>query len=165
MTTRPEPAAVRAAVVADAHGITRVHHTAWRETYTRLLPEGALDVLDEDAFATRWASIIDDDVTSVHVAERGGEIVGWCSASAGRDEDRPRDAELEGIYVLASEYGTGTGQALLDAAIADRPAYLWVADDNPRARAFYARNGFHPDGVNDVHHLLGHPLPAVRLVR
>ena len=55
--------------------------------------------------------------------------------------DAPRDLELESLYVLASRHGSGAGQSLLDAVISDRPAYLWVADNNPRARAFYTRNG------------------------
>jgi len=48
--------------------------------------------------------------------------------------------------------------------IADEPAQLWVAKANARARAFYARNGFAPDGVEfaDPHH---DDLVEVRLVR
>ncbi|MCS6582511.1 GNAT family N-acetyltransferase [Curtobacterium citreum] len=53
-------------------------------------------------------------------------------------------------------------QALLDTVLADRPASLWVAADNPRAHAFYRRNGFTPDGAESA---FG-PIPrTVRLVR
>ena len=38
------------------------------------------------------------------------------------------------------------GQRLLDAALGDEPATLRVFRDNARARRFYARNGFVPDG-------------------
>ncbi len=41
---------------------------------------------------------------------------------------------------------TGAGQLLLDAAIGAGDAYLWMMDDNPRAEAFYLRNGFVRDG-------------------
>lgn len=58
--------------------------------------------------------------------------------------------ELWALYILSSHYGTGLGQALLDAAIGTAPATLWVAEDNPRARSFYARNGFTPDGTRNV---------------
>jgi ribosomal protein S18 acetylase RimI-like enzyme len=158
---------VRPAVASDAGDIARVHIAAWHETYTRLLPPGAFATLDDDlgARTSRWAGIIGDDVTIVHVAEVDGELVGWASSSAGRHEERPRDLELEGLYVLARHHGSGVGQALLDAALGTRPAYLWVAADNPRAQAFYRRNGFTPDGATDEHTLVGHPLPALRFVR
>ena len=47
-------------------------------------------------------------------------------------------------------HGSGTGQALLDAAVGDRPAFLWTAEDNPRAQAFYRRNGFIADGARKI---------------
>lgn len=165
MTTRTEPALVRPAVEGDADGIARVHIAAWRETYTRLLPPGALDDLGEASRAARWRQIIADDVTGVVVAARDGEIVGWCSWSDRPRERSPRTLELEGIYVLASEYGSGTGQALLDASIGTRPAFLHVAEDNPRAHAFYRRNGFHDDGDRSEYPLAGHPVVIARWVR
>lgn len=156
---------VRPAVAADAAGIARVHIAAWRETYTRLLPPGALDDLDPVARTQRWTEIIGDDRTEKWVAVLDAAIVGWASAGAGRDADAPRDLELEGIYVLAAHYGSGAGQALLDAATGDRPAYLWVAADNPRAHAFYRRNDFVDDGSRSEHLLAGHPVTIARFVR
>ncbi len=161
------PLVVRPAVVADAPAIARVHLRAWQEAYAHLVPPGALDDLTEaePARAERWAELVADDVTAVRVAERDGEVVGWSSASAGRGEAPPRELELEGIYVLASEYGSGAGQALLDATIGDRPAFLWMAADNPRAHAFYTRNGFVADGERAEHPLHGHPVVIARFVR
>jgi len=61
-----------------------------------------------------------------------------------------RDRELYAIYVSAAHYGTGVGQALLDEALGDDPAMLWVAKENPRATAFYLRNGFRFDGTEQT---------------
>ena len=94
---------------------------------------------------------------------RGAEVVGWANTSAGRDPDRPRDLELEGLYVLDAYHGTGVGQALLDAAIGERPAYLWALAENPRAHAFYRRNGFVADGAEKVDELW--EITEVRFVR
>ena len=156
---------VRPAEPEDARGIAEVHVRAWQESYSHLVPADALAKQSVEQRALRWAEIINDDVTDVFVASEGAVIVGWASASAGRAEDPPRARELEGIYVLASSYGSGAGQALLDAAIGNVPAFLWVADDNPRARAFYARNGFVPDGATKTGPLAGTDVLAVRLVR
>ncbi|MFJ3385054.1 MULTISPECIES: GNAT family N-acetyltransferase [unclassified Curtobacterium] len=157
--------AVRRATSADAAAIAHVHVTAWREAYAHLLPASFLAALDVDARAERWRGIIADPQTDVLVATVGDAVVGWASAGNGRDTAAPRDRELEGIYVLAAAYGSGAGQALLDAAVGDAPAYLWMADDNPRAEAFYRRNGFRRDGAAKREQLGPHPLEAVRLVR
>ena len=45
----------------------------------------------------------------------------------------------------------GAGPALLRAVLDQaEPAALWVADPNPRAQAFYRRNGFVADGTTQV---------------
>ncbi len=50
----------------------------------------------------------------------------------------------------SGQRAAGSGQALLDSAVADRSAFLWVAELNPRAIAFYRRNGFEADGAHTV---------------
>ena len=42
---------------------------------------------------------------------------------------------------------------------------MWVPATNPRAHAFYRRNGFAPDGHERVEEVLGELLHEVRLVR
>lgn len=151
---------VRQAQVADAPGIARVHWDSHQTTYVepgRVSRERVEAWTMADRIA-RWTAnlAIANDVypapggfhrMAIWVAEVDGEVVGWANTSAGRDADGPRDLELEGLYVLDEFHGTGVGQALVDAAIGDRPAYLWVLADNPRAQGFYRRNGFAPDGV------------------
>lgn len=157
-------ALVRGATVEDAEGIASVHMQSWRDTYSPLLPRGALDGISVERSAERWARTIAETLFDVWIAEREGRVVGY-AAAGGAGADAPRDLQLSGLYIEVAEYGSGTGQALLDAAIGVRPAFLWVAAENPRAHAFYRRNGFLDDGARDQHELLGHSLAAVRLVR
>ena len=157
--------AVREAVLDDAAGIARVHLQAWRESYAHLLPAAALAGLQQGPREAKWREIITTSGSNVWVACAGTDIVGWASAGAGRDDDAPRPRELNGIYVLASHYGSGAGQMLLDAALGDGGAYLWIADNNPRAFAFYRRNGFVPDGTIAMHELVGTPVRILRMVR
>jgi hypothetical protein len=156
---------VRAAEPDDAAGIARVHIQAWRESYAHLLPAATLAALQHGPRKERWRKIIAAASSDVWVACRGTDIVGWASAGAGRDDDSPRPRELNGIHVIASEYGSGAGQLLLDAAVGSGGAYLWLADDNPRAFAFYTRNGFIPDGATSSHELAGTPVRILRMVR
>src|SRR5215218_4514230 len=165
---RPYPrcmhhARIRPATIADAPGIARVHWDSHQTTYVepgRVARERVETWTMADRIA-RWTAnlAIANDVypapegfhrMAIWVAVVDGGVVGWANTSAGRDADRPRDLELEGLYVLDAHHGTGVGQALLDAAIGDRPAYLWALADNPRAHAFYRRNGFVADGTEKV---------------
>lgn len=83
--------------------------------------------------------------TYSHVLD--GTVVGFAAAGPGRGDDAPADLELYAIYQQLSAHSSGTGRALLDVANGAKPAFLWVAEANPRAQAFYRRNGFNPDGA------------------
>jgi ribosomal protein S18 acetylase RimI-like enzyme len=146
---------VRAARGSDAVGIARVHIDSWRETYTGLMPER---FFSEEAFDRRkqwWADTLRADHAPgpMFVAVRGDRVLGFASAGTShqpqqeKGHEPARDLQLLTIYVLAAEHGTGIGQELLEAVLGDQPAQLWVAKENPRARAFYERNGFKTDGV------------------
>ena len=163
--------AVRRADAVDAPDVARVQVTGWHEAYTGRMPQSILDNLNVDRSTRWWHTIISggkplDAPGEVWVAESDGVIIGFASAGASRDEDAsPGERELYAIYVLAEHYGSGAGQALLDAAIGDHPASLWVLADNPRAHAFYARNGFVADGSWKDDDQWGEPVREVRLVR
>jgi GNAT superfamily N-acetyltransferase len=158
---------VRPAVPDDADGIAEVHVSTWRETYAHLLPASYLDGLDVTRRAEQWRETLTDGSAEAppFVALDSDRIVGFALAGPARDEHPPRDLQLYAINVLASAHGTGTGQALLDAAVGDAPACLWAADDNPRAEAFYRRNGFARDGGVERQTFQGAEMVTVRMVR
>ncbi|KTR08170.1 GNAT family N-acetyltransferase [Curtobacterium luteum] len=142
---------VRPATLADAEQIAFVHATSWRETYWRHVddPDSSPWFAVEPRIAM-WRTNLTEQVLSSVVALDGDEIVGFGAVqpTPTADGGSPvRPEELTMLYVLARAHGTGAGQALLDAVLGDRPASLWVADDNPRAQAFYRRNGFVTDGA------------------
>lgn len=65
-------------------------------------------------------------------------------------------AELYALYVRPAWWSTGTGRALIERVLARtsgagyRSIMLWVLRDNLRARGFYERAGFLPDGATNV---------------
>lgn len=156
---------IRRATTADADRIARVHIQSWRETYAHLLPEHALDDLDQGERSARWSANIENPASEVWVALDDGDVIGWASAGQTGDDDAPSDLELTGMYVIASHHGTGAGQALLDRVLGARDAYLWVAAENARATSFYRKNGFTPDGTVGVAELAGNPVATRRLAR
>jgi ribosomal protein S18 acetylase RimI-like enzyme len=154
---------VRPATVDDAAGIARVHIRSWRETYAPLVEPGELDGLSVERRAERWARDLADG-SEAWVAECDGEVIGFSSTS-GDHAERPRPVELGMLYVMAESHGNGAGQALLDAAIGDSPAFLFVARDNPRAIRFYERNSFAFDGVSEQFAFRQTPIVSLRMVR
>lgn len=145
--------------------IARVHVAGWREAYGHLLDERFYDDAVLASRTEQWAQWLTqpESCARTRLAVRtdpstpvtapgllpSTDVVGFASVGEARDDDRT-GLELWALYILSSHYGTGLGQALLDAAIGTAPATLWVAEDNPRARSFYARNGFTPDGTRNV---------------
>jgi GNAT superfamily N-acetyltransferase len=65
-------------------------------------------------------------------------------------------AELYALYVHPAWWSTGIGRALMDQVLAKvgatgyRCITLWVLEANARARRFYQRAGFIPDGARHV---------------
>lgn len=159
---------VRIATVDDAPAIARVHVQVWRETYTGKLPAPIVKGRPVAERAAALRRLIAGESAlgpqTIWVAERGGVVIGFAWAGDSRDADRPTDAELYAINVVQAHHGTGAGQLLLSASVGDGPASLWMLEDNPRARAFYERNGFVADGTTKVDEQLG-DAREIRLVR
>lgn len=159
--------------VPDAAAVAAVNVTCWRQAYSHVLTPGFLAEMDVGRATEGFTRMLDGSATSpptvAVVAESAGfagdpRAVGFAVARPSHDAPPVRDVELWAIYVLAAEHSSGAGQELLDAALGSTPASLWVWEDNPRAHAFYARNGFSPDGARRVHEPWG-PASIVRLVR
>jgi ribosomal protein S18 acetylase RimI-like enzyme len=151
----PATAVVRPAGPGDADEIAQVHVDSWRETYSGLIPDRYFDADALDARRRMWRAILrlDPMPGTLVVAERDGRVVGFAFAGSADHPDAVKGVEparglhLFSIYLAAAEQGAGTGHALLEAAVGDQPAQLWVAAANDRARAFYERHGFHTDGT------------------
>jgi ribosomal protein S18 acetylase RimI-like enzyme len=167
------PVSLRPMHLADATGLGAMHHQAWVDTYGAALPRDYFEHWTIADAVARWAKILEGPaepgVRRLVAVDGAGEIVGFTAAGPSRPlEDRPspvRPFELWGLYVARAHLGSGLGQRLLDEAVAPgQPAELWVFRDNPRAVAFYRRNGFHPDGAEYTDQRFP-DLPEVRMVR
>ena len=141
--------------VKDAQELASVHVQAWREAYAEFLREHFYDDVARESRQAMWSALLSQEGAAerVRVARREGLIVGFVmSGPAAEHHGHPpeRDVQLYALYVLSSCYGHGVGQVLLDQALRERPAQLWVAKDNARARRFYEKNGFTLDGTEQV---------------
>lgn len=157
---------IRPPVASDIEALAVLHVSTWRDTYSGLVPES---FYSGDALETRrrmWSRSIDEDRADriVRLAEIDSAVVGFAAAGAPAAGDAPRSLQLFMLYLSKDHHGSGAGQALLDAVIGEKPAFLWVAKENPRARAFYGKNRFIADGVEQVHPM-AEGLIEIRLIR
>lgn len=131
--------------------MARVHVDTWRETYRGLMSDAVLD--DPALLSSRekfWIAALTDPKYSHNtaaVASHEGTLIGIAmSGPSPEDNDEPQQLHL--LYAYAAFHGSGVGTSLLNAVIdPTAPAALWVADPNPRAQAFYRKNGFVSDGA------------------
>lgn len=150
---------VRRAAPADAERLAEVHIQCWRETYRGMLSERFLASQDPASRLSLWRRLLESpEPADAWVACDGGTVVGFAGVRHVPAGDVTHDApppssgslELWGLYLLASHQGLGLGRRLLEAALGNSAASLWVAADNARAIGFYRRFGFAPDGAEDV---------------
>lgn len=166
---------IRAATLADAGGIARVHTQAWAETYAEIAPPAVLSRWTVADRTARWQRIVSGDPPDPHRAEVavlelwGGAIAGFASWGEQRDDGLQAQGytgEVSAIYLLRAVQGRGHGRALMIRAArgllarGHRGASVWAIRENRPARAFYERLGGIPCGEQDDT-LAGHPVVDV----
>ncbi|MGW7356919.1 N-acetyltransferase family protein [Streptomyces sp. NPDC054802] len=169
---------VRDMTIGDCAAVASIRVGGWRFAYTGLMPQSYLDAMDPaDDAAERRRSLLADGAgagVSNVVAEWDGEVVGWGCFGPLRDKDcarRPGACELYAIYVRPERISSGVGHALMAEltgrarAAGFEEMLLWVLKDNARARRFYERAGFTPDGTEESFEADGELVPEVRYVR
>ena len=123
-------AAIRQALASDVDGLVALEHAVFAAD--RLSPRS-------------YRRLVAGCSARVLVATEEGRIVG---SAVVLFRARSRVARLYSIAVAPGMAGAGTGRALLSSAFAAAAEHdctelrLEVREDNPRAIAFYERNGF-----------------------
>ncbi|MCH8613984.1 GNAT family N-acetyltransferase [Arsenicicoccus dermatophilus] len=157
---------------ADAEVIGPGHNRVWRVAYRGLLPDEVFDARSDEDSTRRWrergrqhdrtGQSVEGAITWV-ARDLTGAPVGWASAGPARDDDAPAELELWSLYLLPEHWGSGAARQLVEAALGERAAYLWVLQGNERALAFYRRQGFVEDG--STQELAGTGATELRMVR
>lgn len=176
---------VRDAVLEDAAAMGRVHVRSWQAAYVGIMPQSALDALEDAERASNWREAIERNpvlpAARRLVVEVGGQVVGI--ALVGRDRefenglavDNPLSeiamGEVVLIYLEPEVWGQGIGSKLLAVCVESLvglgylEAVLWVGAENRRARRFYEREGWHFDGAEKVEIMEGVEVSEIRYRR
>lgn len=150
----------REATRADIEGVASTHLASWRSAYRGLVPAPILEALTEADFIARWhhdLEALEGGTLSVAVPSGGGgDVLGFAFAGPARDHDLPPETgEVYAIHLRPEHVGAGLGRALFERAVEAlralgcTEAVLWVLEGNARARRFYDRAGWAPDGTRE----------------
>ncbi|WP_155374233.1 GNAT family N-acetyltransferase [Catellatospora vulcania] len=157
------------AAIGELHALSR--RSAYRELLTpRQLAEITVTE-QQDKWARRWA--VEAGTHRLHLAERGGAVIGFCYLGPAGPEEQAAAGTgvLNAIHVHPDAIGSGAGLALMHtclaefAALGHHRALLYVVSDNTRARRFYERGGWAPDGVTRTTPIGPALVPVVRYAR
>jgi GNAT superfamily N-acetyltransferase len=144
---------VRCQVECLAQTYVSIMPPEFAELHRRALPDR---ITQTRRAWTGWQRESEERRTRAWLAsDATGQVVGIARSGAGEqqweaDLGAPSSTvtlQLHHVYTLQRTHGSGLGQALLELAVGERDAYLWILNGNARAERFYRRNGFVPDGV------------------
>jgi RimJ/RimL family protein N-acetyltransferase len=148
------PCKTRPATPSDARALAIVHCHSIRETFGGVLDDYVrarpLDYC-EQGWERRFA---DNECTTLALV-RCEQIVGFASVAPSPDDDvKDTAGELDRIYIHPSVWGNGYGNVLVQwceetlDALGFKIIKLWVFEVNARARRFYEKHGYKPDGCS-----------------
>jgi ribosomal protein S18 acetylase RimI-like enzyme len=146
-----------AAGLGEGDVLRELHVATWAVTYRDRLPRGWYRERLAAHRARDWGEIVRCRTAGgggVLTARCVNRMVGLCEygPSEDGDEDPGRVGHIHRLYVDPARQRTGIGRSLLTAST-DRlresgmsAATLWVLERDERARSFYERVGWKPDG-------------------
>ena len=151
----------------DLNEISSIYEKSWKWAYKGIIPQDFLDGIAEG----KWINHLKKHEMTSFVTVADGRLIGTSSICPSRFECFSGMGEIVSIYFLPEFAGMGYGSLLLE-AICDElretgynKAFLWVLEDNVRARRFYEKNGFvcTDEVLND--NIGGKPLKEIAYVR
>ncbi|MEV4757458.1 GNAT family N-acetyltransferase [Micromonospora sp. NPDC049559] len=145
---------LRPAVAGDLPAVGALHQRSRVAAYRDLVPAEALAAISPESMGRWWTERwpYERETHLLTVAERDGSLAGFTYVGPA-ETGEPDVGELYAIHLDPLEQGRGVGRALMIDALATlhgrgwRHAVLWVLAGNERARRFYERGGWRPDGV------------------
>lgn len=150
----------------DFNAISCIYASSWRAAYKDIVPREYLDGLSD----THWSDTLSSCSWDSFVAVIDGKYVGTTSVSPARDEAMSGWGEIISIYLLPEYIGKGLGKRLLDTAVSELTKmgcvkiYLWVLEDNIKARIFYEKNGFMASPDKILINVGGRDLTEIRYI-
>jgi diamine N-acetyltransferase len=145
----------RTASAADAAALAELGAHTFTDTFGHLYQPSDLEIFLQNHSPENWDKELNDPAFEVRVAELDGKLVGYVKLGPPHLPFEPRGeaAELRQLYVVEEVKGQGVAHELIrwviERARDQRADYLYLSvfTDNHRARRFYEKYGFEPEGT------------------
>ncbi len=146
---------LRQARVSDAASLVAVRASASASAAAERADRAPGDAVPD---ASDFARLLERHAACVYVAEVDSAVAGYLlmERAAHQAIIACRPIQLRQLYVLPAFHGSGVAAQLMSAALEHARVHqhdvIWlgVSEDNPRARAFYRKQGFEVVGVHTV---------------
>lgn len=128
----------------DRLAISKIYEESWKYAYNNIVPQNYLNSIP----AGKWAPNLDNPDRKTLIYIDNDTMVGTSSFGKSRFEQFDGWGEIISIYLLPDYIGKGYGKILLESTILElkkvglENVFLWVLEENIRARHFYERLGF-----------------------
>ncbi|SFE49154.1 Ribosomal protein S18 acetylase RimI [Peptostreptococcaceae bacterium pGA-8] len=148
----------------DRNLISKIYEDSWRHAYRGIISQEYLDKIPKG----HWSKAFDISDWNTVVCIHDGKYIGTSSFCKSRFEKYNDLGEVISIYLLPEYMGLGYGKQLLDFVVEQlkeqgyTEAFLWVLEENERARNFYEKYGFKLDNDYLEDTIAGKELREVR---
>ena len=128
--------------------ISNIYEQSWKYAYKGIIPQDYLDSIPKG----HWCRAFDNPERYTLVMLDGDKIIGTSTYCKSRFKDYKDWGEIVSIYFLPEYMGKGYGKGLLKKAVDElknmgfKKIFLWVLEENHRARHFYEKCGFKNSG-------------------
>ncbi|QDR79883.1 GNAT family N-acetyltransferase [Sporomusa termitida] len=156
------------ATVAMADKIGYIQAKSWQAAYKGIVPAEYLATFTSEKRADIFRKVMPARSEEFYLFSTHDQPSGMAILGKARDEDLPdTTGEISAIYFLPDAWGTGCSVPAIWFCLTRlrelgyAQVILWVLKDNPRARRFYEKAGFHFDGaIKEIN--IGKPLIELR---
>ncbi len=150
----------------DKITVSRIYQQSWRHAYHGILPQDYLNAIPDE----HWVSALENNSWNTLICIENDRIIGTSSFCKSRFEQFADWGEIISIYLLPEFMGKGFGKMLLTRALSELKklgydsVFLWVLEQNTRARNFYEKFGFLPSDHVLCSNIGGKDLREIRYI-
>jgi ribosomal protein S18 acetylase RimI-like enzyme len=163
---------IRKAVPEDAYDYTICHISCFQSAYKGIVADDYLNnmLAEKEQRVERYKKNLTDPGDCKYYCVMNAErMIGFLIINISRAADQSGVGEIWAIYLVEEFRNKGYGKEMLDFAINElrlvepKEIFLWVLEENNRARRFYEKHSFSFDGTKrEVKY--GKPLVQLRYV-